>query len=256
VWWRPIWDPLMLMLEVDNIEASYSEVKVLHGVSFTVEAGEIVSILGSNGAGKSTALRAVAGLMHPTKGSVRFQGSDIGGWPAHKVARGGLTLVPEGRQLFPQHTVRENLELGAYKLLMAGKKSGFGEALAEIFELFPRVRERINQPAGQLSGGEQQMVAIARALVSRPKMLLLDEPSLGLAPLLVRSIFEAFQKLREQGLTILIVEQMAWLALEICDRAYVLENGKIILTGTGAEMARNPRVMEAYLGGETTGLKA
>ncbi len=244
----PIWGLPMPLLEVDHVWASYGQLKVLRDVSFEVGQGEIVAILGSNGAGKSTTLRTIAGLMHPEKGAIRFSGDDIGVLPAYKIATRGLALVPEGRQLFPAHSVRENLELGGYRLLKNGETADFSESMAEVFDLFPRIRERVNQPAGQLSGGEQQMVAIARALISRPKLLVLDEPSLGLAPMLARSIFDAFRRLRAQGLTILVVEQLAWLALEVCDRAYLLENGQIVLSGTGDEMARNPRVVEAYLG--------
>jgi branched-chain amino acid transport system ATP-binding protein len=220
----------------------------VRGISFSVARGEIVTILGSNGAGKTTTLRSLAGLIHPSGGSVQFDGHDICNLPAHEIANLGLALVPEGRQLFPEHTVRENLELGAYRRLRDGRRQEFSESLAEIFELFPRVQERLEQPAGLLSGGEQQMVAIARALVSRPQLLLLDEPSLGLAPIVLRTIFDAFTQLKSRGLTILIVEQMAWLGLEICDRAHVLETGKIALSGTAGELSTNTRVMEAYLG--------
>jgi branched-chain amino acid transport system ATP-binding protein len=238
----------MPLLEVDELHVAYGELEVVKGVSFAIEPGEIVTVLGSNGAGKTTTLRSIAGLLTPTKGRIAFAGSEIGRMPAHQIANLGLALVPEGRQLFPEHTVRENLELGAYRHLRHGHRTDFERSLDEVFELFPRVRERLGQPAGLLSGGEQQMVAIGRALVSRPRLLLLDEPSLGLAPILLRSIFDAFVKLRARGLTILIVEQMAWLGLEICDRAYVLESGIIALSGTSAEVASDPRVVEAYLG--------
>jgi branched-chain amino acid transport system ATP-binding protein len=193
-------------------------------------------------------LRCLAGLIRPTQGKIEFDGNDIRSLPAHAIANLGLALVPEGRQLFPEHTVRENLELGAYRRLRDRKRREFSDSLAEVFELFPRIHERIEQPAGLLSGGEQQMVAIARALVSRPQLLLLDEPSLGLAPIVLRTIYDAFVQLKARGLTILIVEQMAWLALEICDRAHVLETGRIALSGTSQELAANPRIMEAYLG--------
>lgn len=238
----------MPQLEVNDLHVAYGELEVVKGVSFTVERGEIVTILGSNGAGKTTLLRSLAGLMKPAAGRVLFGGSDILRCPAHEIAQQGLAMVPEGRQLFPEHTVWENLELGAYTRLRAGKRAEFSENLADIFKLFPRVEERLEQPAGLLSGGEQQMVAIARALVSRPQLLLLDEPSLGLAPIMVRTIFDAFTQLKARGLTILLVEQMAWLGLEICDRAHVLETGKIALSGTPQELLSNPRVMEAYLG--------
>ncbi len=238
----------MPLLEVQDIHVAYGELEVVRGVSFTVERGEIVTILGSNGAGKTTTLRSIVGLLRSTNGDIRFDGKSIRNAAAHEIANLGLALVPEGRQLFPEHTVRENLELGAYRRLRSGKRSEFVDSLDEIFELFPRVRERLEQPAGLLSGGEQQMVAIARALVSRPQLLLLDEPSLGLAPIMVRSIFDAFVKLKSRGLTILLVEQMAWLGLEICDRAHVLEGGTLALSGTARELAYNPRVIEAYLG--------
>jgi branched-chain amino acid transport system ATP-binding protein len=238
----------MPLLEVEDLHVSYGELEVVHGISFAVERGEIVTILGSNGAGKTTTLKCLAGLVRPARGRIVFLGESIGGHPAHEIAASGMSLVPEGRQLFPEHTVRENLELGAYQGLSKGKRTEFEESLSEVFELFPRVRERLDQPAGLLSGGEQQMVAIARALVGRPQLLLLDEPSLGLAPRVLDSIFEAFVKLKERGLTLLIVEQIAWLALDICDRAHVLESGRVALTDTGAELMKNPRVVEAYLG--------
>ena len=237
----------MPLLEVDDLHVGYGELEVVRGISFTVERGEIVTILGSNGAGKTTTLRSLAGLTRARRGSIKFDDKDIGNSPAYEIATSGLALVPEGRQLFPEHTVRENLELGAYRRHRNGKKE-FDESLAEVFELFPRVRERLEQPAGLLSGGEQQMVAIARALVARPQLLLLDEPSLGLAPIVMLTIFDAFQRLKARGLTILLVEQMAWLGLKICDRAHVLDTGRIALSGTPEELAANPRVLEAYLG--------
>jgi branched-chain amino acid transport system ATP-binding protein len=238
----------MPLLEVNDLHVTYGELEVVKGISFAIEPGEIVTVLGSNGAGKTTTLRSLAGLLGPSKGRIMFSGHDISRMPPHRIADRGLALVPEGRQLFPEHTVLENLELGAYRHLRRGRRGEFAASLEEVFELFPRVRERLAQPAGLLSGGEQQMVAIGRALVSRPRLLLLDEPSLGLAPILLRSIFDAFVKLKARGLTVLIVEQMAWLGLEVCDRAYVLENGMIALSGTSAEVASNPRVIEAYLG--------
>jgi branched-chain amino acid transport system ATP-binding protein len=238
----------MRLLEVDDLHVAYGELEVVKGISLAIEPGEIVTVLGSNGAGKTTTLRTLAGLLTTRKGRIAFAGNDISRRPAHEIADLGLALVPEGRQLFPEHTVLENLELGAYRHLRRRRRGDFAQSLDEVFGLFPRVRERLDQPAGLLSGGEQQMVAIGRALVSRPRLLLLDEPSLGLAPILLRSIFDAFVKLRARGLTILIVEQMAWLALDICDRAYVLENGEIVLSGPAAEVAADPRVVQAYLG--------
>jgi branched-chain amino acid transport system ATP-binding protein len=238
----------MPLLEVRDLHAGYGELEVLRGISFAVEAGEIVTLLGSNGAGKSTTLRCLSGLLRATHGTIDFSGNSIANAPCHIIARLGLALVPEGRALFPEHTVRENLEIGAYCQLRRGNRVGFERSLAEIVELFPRVHERLDQPAGLLSGGEQQMVAISRALVSSPRLLLLDEPSLGLAPMVLNSIFEAFIKLKARGLTILCVEQMAWLALEISDRAYVLEKGAVALSGTAQQVKANPRVIEAYLG--------
>jgi branched-chain amino acid transport system ATP-binding protein len=238
----------MPLLEVDNIHVAYGALEVVKGLSLVVQAGEIVTVLGSNGAGKTTTLRTLAGLLHPTQGRIRFDGHNIETAEPHLIAKLGIALVPEGRQLFPEHTVRENLELGAYLRLRDGKRKEFSESVDAVFELFPHVRERLDRPAGLLSGGEQQMVAIGRALVRRPRLMLLDEPSLGLAPIVLRAIFDAFVKLKERGVTILIVEQMAWLALEICDRAYVLESGRIALAGNRDEIATNPRVIDAYLG--------
>ncbi|MGE3992662.1 ABC transporter ATP-binding protein [Pseudorhodoplanes sp.] len=238
----------MPLLEVEDLHVAYGELEVVRGISFSVAQGEIVTILGSNGAGKTTTLKCLAGLLRPRRGQISFLGQDVGGHPAHEIAASGMALVPEGRQLFPEHTVRENLELGAYQSLSKGKRAEFDASLASVLELFPRVHERLDQRAGLLSGGEQQMVAIARALVSQPKLLILDEPSLGLAPRILDAIFEAFVTLKRRGVTLLIVEQMAWLALNICDRAHVLESGCITLSGTGADLAANPRVMEAYLG--------
>ena len=244
----PIWGQRMPLLEVANLHIAYGELEVVRGISFTVEHGEIIAILGSNGAGKTTTLTTLAGLRAPAQGRILLEGRNIAGRPAYDIANLGLALVPEGRQLFPEHTVRENLELGGYLRLRQGRGDEFAQSLDDVVQLFPRIGERLNQPAGLLSGGEQQMVAIARALVSRPQLLLLDEPSLGLAPIVVRQIFEAFTKLRARGLTILIVEQMARLGLEICDRAHVLENGRITISGTSQELSANPRVMDAYLG--------
>jgi branched-chain amino acid transport system ATP-binding protein len=238
----------MPLLEVEDLHVAYGELEVVRGISFAIEPGEIITILGSNGAGKTTTLRCLAGLLPRTRGRIEFSGGSIADTPAHEIADRGLVLVPEGRQLFPEHTVRENLELGAYRYLRRGRRAEFSESLEEVCELFPRVRERLDQPAGLLSGGEQQMVAIGRALVSRPRLLLLDEPSLGLAPIVLQSIFDAFAKLKARGLTLLLVEQMAWLALETCDRAYVLETGTITLSGTARELKANARVIEAYLG--------
>ena len=238
----------MPLLEVSDLHIAYGALEVVKGVSFAVEPGEIVLVLGSNGAGKTTTMRSLAGLLAPARGRIAFAGVDTSRSPPHAIANLGLALVPEGRQLFPEHTVQENLELGAYRHLRRGRRTEFARSLEEVYELFPRMRERLGQPAGLLSGGEQQMVAISRALVSRPQMLLIDEPSLGLAPIPLRSIFDALLALKAGGLTVLIVEQMAWLGLEVCDRAYVLDNGTITLSGSAAEVAADPRVVEAYLG--------
>jgi branched-chain amino acid transport system ATP-binding protein len=230
----------MSLLEVEGLHVAYGDLEVVKGISFKVEQGEIVTVLGSNGAGKTTTLRSLAGLLPAAAGQIVYDGQRIGGLPAHAIANMGLALVPEGRQLFPEHTVLENLELGGYRLLRAGARAEFDREVGKVFELFPRIKERLHQPAGLLSGGEQQM--------SKPRLLLLDEPSLGLAPILVRSIFDAFVALRQQGITTLLVEQMAWIGLEVCDRAYVLESGVIVTSGTKAEVTSNARVVEAYLG--------
>ena len=238
----------MPLLSVERLHVAYGPLEVLKGVSFEVEAGEIVTMLGSNGAGKTTTLRTIAGLLKPSAGAIRFADTDLTRLDVHEVAALGLALVPEGRQLFPEHTVEENLELGGYRRLRGGERDLFAAELERVMELFPRLRERRQQAAGLLSGGEQQMVAIARALVGGPKLLVLDEPSLGLSPIMVQTIFDAFAALKARGLTILLVEQMAWAALQICDRAYVLEAGKISFSGTRDEVIANPRVIEAYLG--------
>jgi branched-chain amino acid transport system ATP-binding protein len=238
----------MSLLSVDRLRVAYGPLDVVKGVSFEVGQGEIVTMLGSNGAGKTTTLRTIAGLMKAAGGSIRFADTDLLALQPHEVAALGLALVPEGRQLFPEHTVEENLELGGYRRLRRGERDLFKAELERVMELFPRLRERRRQAAGLLSGGEQQMVAIARALVGGPRLLVLDEPSLGLSPILVQTIFDAFTKLKARGLTILLVEQMAWAGLRICDRAYVLEAGMIALSGTRDEVIANPRVIEAYLG--------
>ena len=238
----------MPLLEVEDLHVAYGDLEVVRGISLAIAPGEIVTVLGSNGAGKTTTLKCIAGLLRVDRGRLAFDGRSIVGTPPHEIADRGLALVPEGRQLFPEHTVRENLELGGYRQLRRRRRREFDEGMAEVLELFPRVRERLDQPAGLLSGGEQQMVAIGRALVSRPRLLLLDEPSLGLAPIVLRTIFDAFAALKQRGLTILLVEQMAWLGLEICDRAYVLETGTITLSGSAQELRSDPRVIAAYLG--------
>ena len=236
------------MLSISDLHVSYGSLGVIKGVSFHVPEGEIVAILGSNGAGKTTMLRTVSGLHRAASGQIIFDGKNISDLPPYKIAERGLCMVPEGRQLFPEHTVLENLELGAYRRLRSGERHAVDQDREELLELFPRIRERLHQKAGLLSGGEQQMVAIARALISRPKLLMMDEPSLGLAPILIQSIFDTLVSLRKTGMTLLIVEQMAWLALNVCDRAYVLDQGSVKASGSKEELLKNPQILEAYLG--------
>jgi len=234
------------MLEVDNLHVSYGAIKALHGVSLKVPQGSIVTLIGANGAGKSTTLRALSGLVKVASGSIRYGGGEIANLPAHKIVSRSLCHVPEGRMVFANLTVKENLAMGAY---LQRDKAWIAKQTDYVFHLFPRLKERENQAAGTMSGGEQQMLAIGRALLSNPKFLMLDEPSLGIAPLLVKSIFERIVEInREQGLTILLVEQNANLALEVSSYGYVLETGKILLEGPSAELKANPKVQEAYLG--------
>ncbi len=234
------------MLELENIQVSYGSIAALHGVSLKVEAGSIVTLIGANGAGKSTTLRAISGLAKVGAGSIRYQGENITNQPPHQIVARGLSHVPEGRMIFSNLTVLENLKMGAYRL----KKNGrWQKDLDYIFGIFPRLKERERQAAGTLSGGEQQMLAIGRALTGAPKCLMLDEPSLGIAPILVKTIFEKIVEInKELGMTILLVEQNANLALEISHHGYVLETGKIILQDASAALKRNPQVREAYLG--------
>ena len=234
------------MLKVNNIHVSYGKVEIIKQVSFEVNQGEVVVIIGANGAGKTTIMKTVTGLLKPTQGEILFEGQTISRTPAEKIVKLGLAMCPEGRQVFPQHTVYENLVLGGY--LIRNDKLLFQKNIEQMYHLFPILEERSKQVAGTLSGGEQQMLAIARAMMSNPKLLLLDEPSAGLAPIYVKSIFEMIQKLSEQGTTILLVEQMANMALKIADRAYVLETGRIALGGTAAEIMNDPKVVESYLG--------
>ena len=232
------------MLKVGNIHVYYGAIHAVKGVSLEVNDGEIVALIGANGAGKSTVLKTISGLMHPRSGSIQFDGQDISHADAYKLVRHGLAHVPEGRRIFLQMTVQENLEMGAFTQKEVSK-----EDLERMFTLFPRLKERRKQIAGTLSGGEQQMLAMSRALMSHPKLLMLDEPSMGLAPILVDQIFDIIKELHAAGTTILLVEQNATKALQIADRAYVLETGNITLSGTGAELANSDEVRKAYLGG-------
>lgn len=233
------------MLEIKELNVSYEKVQVLWGVSFTVNEGEIVSLLGSNGAGKSTTVKTIQGLLKSKSGSIRFMDKNIEGLPAYKIVDAGISLVPEGREIFPKMSVLENLILGAY---VPRARDLLEESLEWVFQLFPKLEERKKQLAGTMSGGEQQMLAIARALMSKPKLLMLDEPSLGLAPVLVLQVFEVIKKLNEEGVTILLVEQNVHHALELSDRGYVLEKGRIILEGKGSELLEHEYVKNAYLG--------
>ena len=233
------------MLEIKELNVSYEKVQVLWGVSFTVNEGEIVSLLGSNGAGKSTTVKTIQGLLKSKSGSIRFMDRNIEGLPAYKIVDAGISLVPEGREIFPKMSVLENLILGAY---VPRARDLLEESLEWVFQLFPKLEERKKQLAGTMSGGEQQMLAIARALMSKPKLLMLDEPSLGLAPVLVLQVFEIIKKLNEEGVTILLVEQNVHHALELSDRGYVLEKGRIILEGKGSELLEHEYVKNAYLG--------
>lgn len=233
------------MLRLDNIHAGYGNTEVLRGVSLEVKAGEVVTLVGANGAGKTTTLRSLCGLIKPTQGSVEFEGRRLDGCRPDEIVASGITLVPEGRQLFPFITVRDNLLMGAYK---KAARAAVKQRLEHVLELFPRVRERLEQNAGSLSGGEQQMVAIARGLMSDPKLLIFDEPSLGLSPLLVSQVFGIIDKILALGTTVLIVEQNIVHTLRVAHRGYVLENGTITLTGTGKELLDNPHVKRAYLG--------
>ena len=233
-----------MILEVSDLHVSYGAVKAVHGVSLTLEKGEIVTLIGANGAGKSTTLRAIMGLVPASSGSVRYRGAEIRGTPTHRIVRDRMTLVPEGRAIFANLSVLENLELGAY----TRRDGGIGADLERVFGIFPRLKERSRQRGGTLSGGEQQMLAIARALMSRPEVLLLDEPSLGLSPIMVQTIFEAIEGINREGASVLLVEQNANAALKHSHRAYVLETGAVTLSGLSAEIAKNPKVKEAYLG--------
>ncbi len=236
----------MALLEVNNLEVYYGVIRALKGISFQVNEGEIVSLIGANGAGKTTMMQSVVGIIPKRSGTVIFDGQDITKTPCHKIVKLGMTQVPEGRRIFQELSVYDNLLMGAYSVK---DQQQFKEDLEAAFARFPRLAERRKQIAGTLSGGEQQMLAMSRALMTRPKLLMLDEPSMGLAPILVDQIFEIIKELNEAGTTILLVEQNASKALEISDRAYVLETGSVTLSGTGKELANSPEVQKAYLGG-------
>ena len=235
----------MSLLEVNDLHVYYGAIHAIKGISFKVEEGEIVTLIGANGAGKSTTLKTISGLLHPRSGSVSFDGKSTLSIPPHKLVSYGLAQVPEGRAVFLQMTVAENLEMGAY----TRPPLEVADSMAKVYDLFPRLKEREKQIAGTLSGGEQQMLAMGRALMSRPKLMMLDEPSMGLAPILVEQIFDIIKDLHRSGTTILLVEQNAQMALSVADRAYVLETGKITLSGTGKELAASEEVKKAYLGG-------
>jgi len=234
------------MLEIENLHVYYGNIAAVKGLSLTVREGEIVTLLGSNGAGKSTTLRTVSGLLRPRQGTITFLGKRIDDLPADKIVAMGLAQSPEGRRIFPRMTVAENLDLGAY---LRKEKAAVAADTEAMLGLFPQLRERIDQRAGTLSGGEQQMLAVARALMARPRLLLLDEPSMGLAPVLVDLIFATLRRIREQGTTVLVVEQNARAALGIADRGYVLESGSLKLAGTAKNLRDNPEIARAYLGG-------
>jgi branched-chain amino acid transport system ATP-binding protein len=236
----------MKLLEVRGLEVRYGGIRAVRGIDLAVDQGELVCLIGANGAGKSSTLRAISGMLPSAPGAVRYAGADLAGRRAHERARAGLVLVPEGRGVFPQLTVEENLAMGAY----ARSDGGIDADRERVFGLFPRLRERRAQTGGTLSGGEQQMLAIGRAIMSRPKLLLLDEPSMGLAPIVVDLIFEVVQEINASGVTCLLVEQNARAALRLAGRAYVMESGAITLSGAAAELAHDPKVIEAYLGGE------
>ncbi|MFQ5813421.1 MAG: ABC transporter ATP-binding protein [Anaerolineae bacterium] len=237
----------MPMLEVQDIHTYYGNIHALKGISITVEEGEIVTLIGANGAGKSTTLWTIAGLLKPRQGKVFLEGEDLASYKAHEIVYKGVALVPEGRRVFAKLTVAENLDMGAYH---RSDRAGIAEDLERVFSLFPRLEERKSQVAGTLSGGEQQMLSTARALMARPRLLLLDEPSMGLAPVLVENVFETIQGINRDGTTILLVEQNAHMALQVADRGYVLQTGEIVLSDTADGLRQTPMVQKAYLGME------
>jgi len=233
------------MLKVSNLTSGYGKTQVLNGLDFEVNAGEIVTLIGANGAGKTTTLKTLCGVINSTAGKVEFEGRDLTNLTPYGIVDAGITMIPEGRQLFPHFTVRDNLLMGSYK---RAARAIVNRKLDEVLTLFPRVKERLNQYAGSLSGGEQQMVAIARGMMADPKLLVFDEPSLGLSPLLVQQMFDIIRNITDHGMTVLLVEQNVFRTLRLADRGYVLENGSIVLTGTGQELLVNPHVKKAYLG--------
>jgi len=236
---------MSVMLKVENINVYYGAIHAVKDISFEVNEGEVVTLIGANGAGKSTTLQTISGLLHSRTGSIEFCGENIAGVPAYKLVGKGLAQVPEGRRIFLQMSVEENLDMGGF----TRPNGELDDSIAQVYEQFPRLKERRKQVAGTLSGGEQQMLAMGRALMSKPKLLMLDEPSMGLAPILVEQIFEIIQSLHKAGTTILLVEQNAQMALSVADRGYVLETGKIVTTGTGAALLEDESVKKAYLGG-------
>lgn len=235
----------MSLLEIDRIHVFYDKIEALKGISLSVEDGEIVTLVGGNGAGKSTTLRAISGLLHPREGEIRYNGRALAGLGAHTITTMGVVQVPEGRRIFGRLTVEENLAMGAFT---RRDRAGIAADRERAMDLFPRLRERLKQLAGTLSGGEQQMVATARALMARPRVLLMDEPSMGLAPMVVEQVFETIRSINEQGVTILLVEQNALMALSLANRGYVLESGHVTLSGPARELLHDPRVQAAYLG--------
>jgi branched-chain amino acid transport system ATP-binding protein len=235
----------MRVLSVENLECRYGKVSAVRGLSLEVKQGELVTLIGANGAGKTTTLKAISGLLRPAAGRIRFEGEDISGATAKKIIERGIAHCPEGRRVFPYMTVRENLEMGCY---LRRDSKAIAADMDRVFGRFPILAERRDQAAGTLSGGEQQMLAISRALMSRPRLVLFDEPSLGLAPNIVEHMFEIIKQIRSQGMTVVMVEQNAFAALELSDRSYVLEQGRVTLSGTGTELLNNPQVKRAYLG--------
>lgn len=235
----------MAMLEVNNVHTYYGNIHALKGVSITVEENEIVTLIGGNGAGKTTTLRTISGIIHPRSGDVYFEGDKISKTPAHELVYRGITMVPEGRGIFSRLTVFENLDMGAYSI---SDRTTFNDDLDRVFHLFPRLKERRKQVSGTLSGGEQQMLATARALMAKPRLMLMDEPSMGLAPILVESVFETIKEINKTGTTILLVEQNATVALSVADRGYVLQTGEIVLKDTAENLRQNEMVQKAYLG--------